>query len=94
MTYQTTNTLLNAEASWRQDLKRYLANLPILDRRVLDCRYAENKCSTSIAIEMAISRLHVERILTRAQAFVAPRSTGSPADTASVPARSQSTIAA
>jgi hypothetical protein len=67
-----TTSLLNAEASYRQNLKQYLANLPILDRRVLDCRYAENKCSPSIAREMGISPLHVERILTRARVFVAP----------------------
>lgn len=94
MIYQTTNTLLNGEASRRQGLKRYLADLPILDRQVLDSRYGQNKCAASIAIEMGISQLHVERILTRAQAFVALRSTESPAGTGFVPARSQSPIAA
>lgn len=94
MIYQTATTLLNAEASRRQALKRYLVDLPILDRRVLDCHYRENRCATSIAIEMGISQLHVERILTRAQAFVALRSTGSPDGTAFVPPRSQSPIAA
>jgi hypothetical protein len=37
MASQTTS-LLNAEASYRQEVKRYIANLAILDRRVLDCR--------------------------------------------------------
>lgn len=85
MTDRITTTLLNAEAFVRQDLKRYLANLPILDRRVLDCHYAENKSATSIAVEMRLSRPHVERILARAQAFAAPRSCISPVDPACTP---------
>lgn len=92
MTDQTTTTLLNAKAFGRQDLKRYLVNLPILHRRVLDCHYAENKCATSIGVEMGLSRLHVERIPARAQAFATSGSGKRPIDR--ILARSQSQLAA
>jgi hypothetical protein len=74
--------------------KRYLADLPILDRRVLDRHYAENKSATSIAVEMGLSRLHVERILARARAFAAPWSCTSAVDPSWMPAQSRLPLAA
>ena len=69
---QTMTFDLNADALYRHALKQYLTNLPVLDRRVLDGCYAEKKEARLLAMELDISQPHVERIVARARAFVAP----------------------
>jgi hypothetical protein len=69
MTNHTGSFSLNWHANHRRAILAYLANLPVLDGRVLRCHYSENKDSTTIALEMGLSKKHVERILTRAQGF-------------------------
>jgi DNA-directed RNA polymerase specialized sigma subunit len=53
----------------RHALREYLADLPILDNRVLQLRFSEKEDPAKIAAQMHISEVHVERILNRARHF-------------------------
>ncbi len=67
---------LNRHATHLKAMGCYLADLPILDQRVLQQHYGERKAPSAIAIDMTISTNHVERILTRAANFTVSLGTG------------------
>ncbi len=64
-----TNISSNPHAADRDAAREYLAELPILDRRVLTSRYADRKEPAIIALELRVTKTHVERILARARDF-------------------------
>jgi DNA-directed RNA polymerase specialized sigma subunit len=70
MAYSAAEFSLNKKVKQRDAIRYYLADLPLLDRRVLYDRHAKRKTSQEISEELRISRVHVEHILSRAQAFV------------------------
>ena len=69
MTACTAFSSSNQIALSRSLIQTYLAELPVLDRRVLYHRYSEKKDAATISHEMEISQRHVERILARARDF-------------------------
>jgi len=69
MANSTAPLSFNQHVTQRHAIQEYLVNLPILDRRVLQLRLSERKDPAQIALQMRISKVHVERILARAQDF-------------------------
>jgi DNA-directed RNA polymerase specialized sigma subunit len=78
MTYTLTPLSFDRKVQEREAIRYYLADLPVLDRKVLYLRFAEKKNVRDISYELSISPLHAERILARAEAFVKVRQTTQP----------------